>query len=178
MRKAFLKSFTFLAAAVLAAAASASARNSETITIGHQATVGGTSLPAGEYVVSWKTHSPEAEVTFRTMHGNQVVANLQGRIEKRDTRYENDMVVYEEAPDGSRKVVELRFAGSNKALVLSPAAAASGPSKSGALPTTKLAPQVVPGIGYALEFDGLSDRLQPSNNPSKGTQAVQTWKRM
>ncbi len=121
MRKAFLKSFTFLAAAVLAAAASASARNSETITIGHQATVGGTSLPAGEYVVSWKTHSPEASVTFRTIDGNQVVTNVPGRIEKRDTHYENDMVVYKEAPDGSRTVVEIRFAGTNTALVFSPA---------------------------------------------------------
>jgi hypothetical protein len=121
MRRTFPKTFTFLAAAALAAAASASARNSETITIGHQVTVGGASLAAGNYVVSWKTHSPEATVTFRTLRGNQVAANAQARVEKRNVQFDQDTVLYDEAPDGSRKLLEIRLAGTIKAIVFAPA---------------------------------------------------------
>lgn len=178
MHRTLPKAFTFLAVAALAAAASASARNSETITIGHAATVGDSSLAAGEYIVSWKTRSPEATVTFRPLNGNQVVANALGRIEKRNSHYDNDMVVYEESPDGSRKLVEIRFAGTKKALVLSPAAAASTPPKPSALPTTRLAPQYVPGIGYRFDYGWLLDRFEPSNNPSGGPQAGRTLNRL
>ena len=169
MSKTFLKAFTFLAVAALVATASAGARDSRTITIGHSATVENGTLAAGNYIISWKSRSPEAGVTFQSAKDQGVVMTAHGRIEKRSDYFDRDMVVYDETPDGSRRLLELRFAGSNKALVLIPAAAASRPSKPGTIPSSRLMPQYVPGIGYIFDNTWVRDPLQPSPNPTAGT---------
>ena len=111
MSKTFPKAFTFLAVAALVATASAGARDSRTITIGHSATVENGTLAAGNYIISWKSRSPEAGVTFQSAKDQGVVMTAHGRIEKRSDYFDRDMVVYDETPDGSRRLLELRFAG-------------------------------------------------------------------
>jgi len=150
MSRTFTKVFTFLAVAAMAAAVSARAGDSATITIGHDATVGGTLLVAGEYNVKWKSHSPEAEVTCQSSHGLKVVAKTQGRIEKRNIVFDRDMVVYDEAPDGSHKLVELRFGGTNRALVFTPASAAPQAKMVIGDRTARRIPEIDPGFGSIL----------------------------
>ena len=92
MSKTFLKAFTFLAVAALVATASAGARDSRTITIGHSATVENGTLAAGNYIISWKSRSPEAGVTFQSAKDQGVVMTAHGRIEKRSDYFDRDMV--------------------------------------------------------------------------------------
>jgi len=175
MSRSFTKIFTFLAVAALAAAVPARAGDSQTITIGHDATVGGAFLAAGDYVVSWKTHSPEANVTFQSTRGHKVVVTkAQGRIEKRNVVYDRPMVVYEEAPDGSRKLVELRFEGSNRALVFTPTSASPRAKMVTGDGAARSIPGYVPGFGYILDYNWVPNPIQPSANGSQGTTAGKT----
>lgn len=168
MSRTFPKVLTFLAVAAVAAAVSARAGDSETITIGHDATVGGAFLAAGEYVVKWKTHSPEAEVTFQSAQSHKVVTKAQGRLEKRNVVYDHHMVVYEEAPDGSRKLVELRFGGTNRALIFTPPPAAPQTKMVTGDRTARRIPEYVPGFGTILDYDWVRNPIQPSPNASPG----------
>ena len=100
---------------LLAASIPGLAKNSHTVTLGHNAVLSGTSLAAGRYSIRWETHSPEATVQFVQHH--KVVLTAEGRVEQRDKKYERNAVVYNTAPDGTMSLLELRFAGSRKVLV-------------------------------------------------------------
>ena len=101
---------------LLAAGLPAAAKNSRTISINHAIMLHGKNLPAGKYTVEWQTHSPEATVQF--LQKRQLVAATEGRVEQRDKTYDANAAVYETLPDGSVSLLELRFAGSNKVLVI------------------------------------------------------------
>jgi len=101
---------------LLAAGIPAAAKNSRTINIGHAVVLQGKNLPAGKYKVEWQTHSPEATVQF--LRKRQLVVSTEGRVEQRDKTSSYDTIVYDTAPDGSVTLLEIRFAGSNKVLVL------------------------------------------------------------
>jgi len=101
---------------LLAAGIPAAAKNSRTINIDHAVVLQGKNLPAGKYKVEWQTHSPEATVQF--LRKRQLVVSTEGRVEQRDKTSSYDTIVYDTAPDGSVTLLEIRFAGSNKVLVL------------------------------------------------------------
>ena len=101
---------------LLASGLPAAAKNSHTIKLDHAVVLQGSNLPAGRYKVEWQTHSPEATVQFLLKH--KLVASAEGRVEQRDKTYDADTVVYDLMADGSASLLELRFAGSNKVLVL------------------------------------------------------------
>ena len=100
----------------LAAGISASAKEARTIDFEHAVVLQGKKVPVGWYKVEWQTHSPEATVQFS--HGRKLVATTGGRVELRDKPATCDSVLYETAPDGSMTLLEIRFAGSNKVLVI------------------------------------------------------------
>jgi hypothetical protein len=79
-------------------------------------TAGGTTIPAGVYDVTYESQSPTATVTFR--QGKRVVATVDGKWVDRDVKYNNDAIVYNTHPDGTRTLIEIRFAGRKQALVL------------------------------------------------------------
>ena len=103
---------------LLAACAPALAANFGTVTILHDAVLHGKPLPAGQYNVQWKTHSPEATVQFAQRF--KVVLFTEGKVERRRKKYDHNAVVYDIAPDGSMSIIEIRFANSNKVLVFNP----------------------------------------------------------
>jgi hypothetical protein len=51
------------------------------------------------------------------MQKKGVVATVEGKWVDRDTKYEANAVVYSNNPDGSRTILEVRFAGLKGALV-------------------------------------------------------------
>lgn len=110
-------------AILVAITGSAFAKDSGRLTLRKDVMVNGVKLAAGQYKVSWQTHSPEATVTFK--HEKGAVASTEGKLEERQTRYDDDSVVYANNPDGSRKIIEIRFAGSNKVLTFGESAATS-----------------------------------------------------
>jgi hypothetical protein len=116
MRK-YLGMSIVLLALLLASGIPTLAKDSRHVTLGQDAVLRGTSLPAGEYVVRWTAHSPQAAVEFR--QGHTVVLTTEGRIEDRGKKYDADMVLYNVAQDGTNTLREIRFAGSSQVLVFS-----------------------------------------------------------
>ena len=102
-------------ALLLASGIPALAKHSATVTLYRDLVLNGTSLPAGKYTVQWQTHSPEATVEIVRHH--QVVLSTEGRVEERSKGYDHDAVVYNTAEDGTKSLVEIRFAGSSNVLV-------------------------------------------------------------
>ena len=100
---------------LLASGLPASAGNSGTLILLHDAFLRGKNLRAGNYLVEWKTHSPEASVQFSQRF--KVALFAEGRVERRVKKYEENSVVYSTAPDGSLSIIEIRFAKSDKVLV-------------------------------------------------------------
>ena len=99
---------------MLVASGWAFAKDSAKLQLDYAASVHGTQLAAGEYQVSWETHSPQATVSFKQKKGG--VTTAEGMLTERPTKYESNSVVYSNNPDGSRSIIEIRFAGSNKVL--------------------------------------------------------------
>jgi cell division septation protein DedD len=90
-------------------------RGSRTFTFHSGLTLNGTRVPGGDYIVSWESYSPDARVEF--VQGDYIVATADGRWVKRDVRYQHDAYVYRRNGDGSRTLLEIRFAGMSQALV-------------------------------------------------------------
>ena len=111
----FAGTITLTLAILLMAALSAVAQNARTLKLPYSASVNGKQLAAGEYKVTWGTHSPDATVNFA--HKSEVVATVEAKWVDRDTKYGANSVVYSNNPDGSRTILEVRFAGLKGAFV-------------------------------------------------------------
>ena len=113
-----LRSFARLAPVILVvvlAAASAFAKDQRNITLKHPASVNGTAVPAGSYKVTWSAESGDPTVNF--IKGKETVASAQAKWVDRNSKYDNDSVLYSTESDGSQKIIEIRFAGKSQVLV-------------------------------------------------------------
>ena len=90
-------------------------RGSRSLTFSSRLTVSGARLPVGDFVITWESYVPDAIVKFEK--DGSVVGTTEGKWEKRSVKYEDDAIVYRKNSDGSRTLLELRFAGMSKALV-------------------------------------------------------------
>ena len=99
----------------VAAGTAAESRGSGNAVIHYDATAAGSHLASGSYNIEWQTHSPEATVTF--FRGHNVMATAEGKVVDRGTTYPSNQVVYNENPDGSRTIQEIRFKGSSEVIV-------------------------------------------------------------
>ncbi len=79
------------------------------------ATVGGTELGPGVYRVSCRSHSTEATVRFR--RGRKIVATAEAKWVTRGLKYDRNSVVYSTGGNSQQRILEIRFAGENRALV-------------------------------------------------------------
>jgi hypothetical protein len=93
------------------------AKDSRKLNVAHSASLEGTSIPQGVYEVSWESHSPEAAVTFASPKGGRVVAKGEGKVVERAKPAEANTVVFDKNPDGSYKIVEIRFKGLTTTIV-------------------------------------------------------------
>jgi cell division protein FtsN len=75
----------------------------------------GTRIPVDDCVVSWESYVSDAIVKIE--RGGNVVATVEGRWVKRGAKFEWNTIVYQRNPDGSRTLLEIRFAGMTRALV-------------------------------------------------------------
>jgi hypothetical protein len=76
-----------------------------------------TKLPVGDVGVSWESYLTEAKVKFT--HERDLLATANARWMKRPKKYSDNEYVYQTQPDGSRPLVEIHFAGLDRALVFS-----------------------------------------------------------
>jgi hypothetical protein len=72
-------------------------------------------LPVGDLVVTWESYVPDAIVKFEK--DGSVIGTIDGKWEKRDVKYGDDAIVYRKNSDGTRTLLEIRFAGMSQALV-------------------------------------------------------------
>jgi hypothetical protein len=99
---------------LLASGITALASESGVVVLQQDVVVHGRTLPAGKYMVRWTTHSPEATVEFT--HRADVVLSTEGTYVDRGQTYRHNMYVTETGANGTQKLLEIRFAGSNKVL--------------------------------------------------------------
>ena len=92
-------------------------RGSRTFTFFSGLTVNGTHTPIGNCVISWESYVPDAIVKFEK--DGIVLGTTEGKWVRRGVKYEDDAVVYRRNSDGSRTLLEIRFAGMSQALVFS-----------------------------------------------------------
>ena len=114
-KRNYFGTLVLLTALLLASGIPASAKNSRSVTLSHDAVLSGTSLPAGIYVIRWEAHNPEATVEF--VQNNKVVLSTVGRIEERNGKNNRNAVIYDTASNGNVSLTEIRLGGSREALV-------------------------------------------------------------
>jgi hypothetical protein len=100
---------------LLGAGVRAYGKNARTFHLHHDALLNGQQLKEGEYKVQWESHNPTVTVTF--LQGKHEVLTANGRWENRNSVADGNTIVYETNSDGSRKVLEIRLAGSREAIV-------------------------------------------------------------
>jgi hypothetical protein len=115
--------FAFLALACTLALNAFAKPKSENITLYHDATLNGTNVPAGDYVVKYDTEGGNAQVKF--MKGSKEVATATGQVKTLPKKSANSQVVLNE--DGSsRSISEIDFGGKDTAISFGSAGAAAG----------------------------------------------------
>jgi cell division protein FtsN len=77
--------------------------------------VAGSHLPVGDCVISWESYSPDAIVKIEDVRGMGVT--LEGKWVNQGVKYTEDAVGLHKNRDGSRTLIEIRFAGMGQALV-------------------------------------------------------------
>ncbi|HEV2378327.1 MAG TPA: hypothetical protein VG206_00870 [Terriglobia bacterium] len=111
----FTKHLVPLILVLALAAASAFAKDQHNLTLRHGASINGTAIAAGRYKVTWSAESGDPTVNF--IKGKESVATAQAKWVERNTKYNNDQVVYSNDGGAAPKIVELRFAGKSQVLV-------------------------------------------------------------
>jgi hypothetical protein len=78
-------------------------------------TVNGSKLPVGDFTISWETYVEEAKVKFA--QAGAVVATADGKWVSHPQKFAHDEYVYQNAGGNSRPLLEVHFAGLDRALV-------------------------------------------------------------
>jgi cell division protein FtsN len=90
-------------------------RGSRSLTFFSGLTVNGAHLPVGDIVITWESYAPDAVVKFEK--DGSVIGTTDGKWEQHGVKYGDDAIVYRKNSDGSRTLLEIRFAGMSQALV-------------------------------------------------------------
>jgi hypothetical protein len=94
----------------------AMAKDYRSLKLEYPVKINGAEVPAGVYKITWGPDDANAELTLAK--GKEVVGTLAGKWVDRGSASRSDTVVYDANPDGSRRIAEIRFAGSNRVLVV------------------------------------------------------------
>lgn len=97
------------------AAAPAFGKSSHRVRLFTDEAIGATKLAAGEYLIRWETHSPQATVTFQAY--GKVRGTLTGKVVEHEKKFKDDVVIDQPAADGSRQLMEIWLGGTNKSIV-------------------------------------------------------------
>ena len=95
----------------------------DSITLYHDATLNGTNIPAGEYVVKYDTEGPNAQVKF--MKGNKEVASATGHVKTLPKKVASSQVVVN-TEGNAHSIAEIDFGGKDTAISFESAGMATG----------------------------------------------------
>lgn len=96
---------------------------SETITLSQDATLSGTKLPAGEYVVKYDVSGSTAQVKF--LQGSKEVASANGQVKTLSKKPGSTQVILD-TEGNARNISEIDFGGKDTAISFNPADMATG----------------------------------------------------
>lgn len=91
-------------------------RGSRGFSIRSKVNIHGSQLPAGDFSIAWETYVADTKVKFR--QGGHLIAAVDGKWVRCDTKFLNNEYVYRIQHDRSRPLLELHFAGMNRILLL------------------------------------------------------------
>jgi len=91
-------------------------RGSRTIELRAGVKVNGSNTSGGDCEIRWESYVTEATVKF--LQRGLVVATATGKWAPTDVKYPYDAIVLQRGADGSRTLLEVRFAGMKRTLVL------------------------------------------------------------
>jgi hypothetical protein len=94
----------------------ASGRQSLSVDLKDDTSVGGTRVPAGRYKIAWTASGAQAEV--KIAQGKKVVATAKGTLVERDRPAPDDEVVSRKDASGAFALSEVRLRGEKSVLVL------------------------------------------------------------
>lgn len=116
MKKVLGITFSTLALAMMVTVSAGAARmRSQEVLVPYDGSLAGAQLPIGTYHVKCETHGQDATLTF--LMGKKVVATVEGKLVDRKNKSSSNTVVYTTRSDGSRAIVEIRFAHPNEVVV-------------------------------------------------------------
>lgn len=90
-------------------------RGSRDFTFRTQLTIDGSELPTGDFTITWESYIADAKVKFK--QGGYLLAEADGRWTTQTKRFANNEYVYLARPGGTRPLLEVHFAGMDRALV-------------------------------------------------------------
>jgi hypothetical protein len=105
--------FALLALALTLSVSAFAKPRSESITLYQDASINGTNLPAGEYVVKYDVDGSNAQVKF--MKGGKEVATANGQVKTLTKRPDSSQVILDNSGN-SRSISEIDFGGKDTAL--------------------------------------------------------------
>jgi hypothetical protein len=115
--------FALLALALTLSLSAFAKPKSAGITLYQDATVNGTTLPAGEYVVKYDVEGDTAQVKF--MQGRREVASANGQVKTLATKANSNQVILDTAGN-TRSINEIEFGGKDTAITFASTGATAG----------------------------------------------------
>lgn len=107
---------TFFTVALLSAVGlEAAGAKTQNVLVPYAGTVAGKHLASGVYHVKCETNGATAKLTF--VLDRKVVATVEGQLVNRSDQYWMNQVVYDTKSDGTRAIMEIRFAKPNQTIV-------------------------------------------------------------
>jgi Tfp pilus assembly protein PilX len=100
---------------ILSASAAAFANDMRNLTLPSDIVLQGTHLQAGEYTITWFTHSPTLKVAVS--HGKKVLLTASAKLVECGSAYDRDTIVVSTEADGTKALQGIIFAGSSQAIV-------------------------------------------------------------
>ncbi len=121
--KRFLLGTSLLVLALMFSLSSFARSKSENITLSHDASIGGTNLPAGDYVVKYDVNGSSAQVKF--IKSGKEVASATGQVKTLTQKPTSNQVVMNTEGNG-RSISELDFGGKDTAISFESGGMAAG----------------------------------------------------
>jgi len=115
--------FALLALALTLSVSAFAGPKAEQVTLYHDATLNGTNLPAGNYVVKYNPDGSSTQVKF--MQGNKEVASANGQMKTLPKKSGATQVVLN-TEGNTRSISEIDIGGKDKAISFEPVSAAAG----------------------------------------------------
>ena len=119
MSRAFVR-YALLALALGIAVSAVAKSKTESITLRQDATLNGTTLPAGTYVVKYEVNGSNADVKF--IQGKKEIASAQGQIKPVEKKVSLNQLILGD----QRNIQEIVFGGSDTAITFGASGSAAG----------------------------------------------------